>query len=173
MARVRSSIPRGFTRFYTLYLISESPLTGKEIIVEAEKRSEGEWSPSPGLIYPLLGRLLRDGLITEKDDGRFLITEEGLEVLDDRVKLQEQWERQYKLVTKLGMNILSKGKMIAEESLDRIVAFTSIVKDRVRGGSADLQDSFDEKYYEFLMSELKRLEKDRELKVDDVISEES
>ncbi|EMR74278.1 hypothetical protein MCGE09_00520 [Thaumarchaeota archaeon SCGC AB-539-E09] len=112
-------------------------------------------------------------MITEKDDGRFLITEEGLEVLDDRVKLQEQWERQYKLVTKLGMNILSKGKMIAEESLDRIVAFTSIVKDRVRGGSADLQDSFDEKYYEFLMSELKRLEKDRELKVDDVISEES
>jgi DNA-binding PadR family transcriptional regulator len=159
MAKVRSSIPRGFTRFYTLHLISERPLTGKEIIIEAEKRSEGEWIPSPGLIYPLLGRLLRDGLITENDEGRFVITEEGLVVLDDRVKLQEQFERQYKLVTKLGLNMLTKGKMIAEESLDRIVAFTSIIKDRVKDGSADFQDRFNEKYHEFLRSELKKLER--------------
>jgi DNA-binding PadR family transcriptional regulator len=159
MAKVRSSIPRGFTRFYTLHLISERPLTGKEIIIEAEKRSEGEWIPSPGLIYPLLGRLLRDGLITENDEGRFVITEEGLLALDDRVKLQEQFERQYKLVTKLGLNMLTKGKMIAEESLDRIVAFTSIIKDRVKDGSADFQDRFNEKYHEFLRSELKKLER--------------
>ena len=173
MAKVRSSIPRGFTRFYALYLISERPLTGKEIIIEAEKRSEGEWIPSPGLIYPLLGRLLRDGLITENDDGRFVITEAGQETLDDRVKLQEQWERQYKLVTKLGLNMLAKGKMIAEESLDRIVAFTSIIKDRVKGGSADLQDSFDEKYYEFLMNELNRLEGDKEPDAVTIDAEES
>jgi DNA-binding PadR family transcriptional regulator len=159
MAKVRNSIPRGFTRFYTLHLISERPLTGKEIIIEAEKRSEGEWIPSPGLIYPLLGRLLRDGLITENDEGRFVITEEGLLALDDRVKLQEQFERQYKLVTKLGLNMLTKGKMIAEESLDRIVAFTSIIKDRVKDGSADFQDRFNEKYHEFLRSELKKLER--------------
>ena len=173
MARVTSRIPRGFTRFYTLYLISERPLTGKEIITEAEKRSEGEWIPSPGLIYPLLGRLLRDGLITENDDGRFIITEAGLEVLDERVKLQEQFERQYKLVTKLGLNMFAKGKMIAEEGLDRIVAFTSIVKDRVKDGSTDLQNRFDEKYYEFLMNELKKLEEGIEPDSDSIDAEES
>jgi DNA-binding PadR family transcriptional regulator len=173
MARVTSRIPRGFTRFYTLYLISERPLTGKEIIIEAEKRSEGEWIPSPGLIYPLLGRLLRDGLIEENDDGRFTITEAGLEVLDERVKLQEQFERQYKLVTKLGLNMLAKGKMIAEEGLDRIVAFTSIVKDRVKDGSKDLQSRFDEKYYEFLMNELKKIEEDREPDTDSIDAEDS
>lgn len=172
MARVRSSIPRGFTRFYTLYLISERPLTGKEIINEAEKKSEGEWIPSPGLIYPLLGRLLRDGLITENDDGRFVITEAGLEALDERAKLQEQFERQYKLVTKLGLNMLTKGKMIAEESLDRIVAFTSIIKDRVRDGSADFQDRFNEKYHEFLRSELNKLEEDREPDAERIDAEE-
>ena len=173
MARVRSSIPRGFTRFYSLHLISERPLTGKEIIIEAEKRSEGEWIPSPGLIYPLLGRLLRDGLITENDEGRFVITEEGLVALDDRVKLQEQFERQYTLVTKLGLNMLAKGKMIAEESLDRIVAFTSIIKDRVKDGSADFQDSFNEKYHEFLRSELKKLEEDKKHDAESIDTEES
>jgi DNA-binding PadR family transcriptional regulator len=173
LAKVKSRIPRGFTRYYTLHLISERPLTGKEIITEAEKRSEGEWSPSPGLIYPLLGRLLRDELIMENDEGRFVITEAGLVALDERVKLQEQFERQYTLVTKLGLNMLAKGKMIAEESLDRIVAFTSIIKDRVRDGSADFQDRFNEKYYEFLMSELNKLEEDREPDADSIDAEES
>ncbi|MBA7609337.1 hypothetical protein ES703_16528 [subsurface metagenome] len=173
MAKVRSSIPRGFTRFYTLHLINERPLTGKEIIIEAEKRSEGEWIPSPGLIYPLLGRLLKDGLITENDEGRFVITEEGLVALDDRVKLQEQFEKQYKLVTKLGLNMLTTGKMIAEESLDRIVAFTSIIKDKVKDGSADFQDRFNEKYHEFLRSELKKLEENRKPDADSIDAEES
>jgi hypothetical protein len=68
---------------------------------------------------------------------------------------------------------LAKGKMIAEESLDRIVAFTSIIKDRVRDGSADLQNSFDEKYHEFLMNELKKLEEDREPDADSIDAEES
>ena len=93
--------------------------------------------------------------------------------LDDRVKLQEQFERQYKLVTKLGLNVLAKGKMIAEESLDRIVAFTSIIKDRVKDGSIDLQNRFDEKYYEFLMNELKKLEEDIEPDADSTDAEES
>jgi DNA-binding PadR family transcriptional regulator len=55
--RVGSSIPRGFSRYYILELLQKQPHTGKQIIDTAVKQSDGKWNPSPGLIYPLLGRL--------------------------------------------------------------------------------------------------------------------
>ena len=54
--RVGSSIPRGFSRYYILELLQKNPHTGKQIIDNAVKESGGRWNPSPGLIYPLLGR---------------------------------------------------------------------------------------------------------------------
>ena len=157
MAKVRSSIPRGFTRFYVLHLISEKPMTGKEIMIEAEKQSDGEWSPSPGLIYPLLGRLLKDELIEETADGRFTITVEGIEALSEHAKLQDQLEKQFNLVQKLGLSMFTTGKLIAEESMDKIMNLTAIVKDRVNEGSEDLQNKFNTKYRQFLLRELEKL----------------
>ncbi len=61
--RVGSSIPRGFSRYFILELLEEKNRTGKEIIDYAFEQSDGIWKPSPGLIYPLLGRLLDEGLI--------------------------------------------------------------------------------------------------------------
>ena len=161
MAKVRSSVPRGFTRFYALYLINETPMTGKEIIEEAEKRSEGAWRPSPGLIYPLLGRLLRDGLIEEGDKGKFTITADGKVALDQHSKLQSQLERQFTLVMKLGLSMFTAGKILAEESIDRIMAVTSMAKDRVARSSIDLQDKFYANYRTFLENELKKLDTEK------------
>ena len=61
--RVGSSVPRGFSRHFILETLKKKPHTGKEIIDFAIKQSEGKWKPSPGLIYPLLGRLLEEKLI--------------------------------------------------------------------------------------------------------------
>ena len=60
--RVGSVVPRGFSRYFILELLKKKPHTGKEIIDSAVKQSDGIWKPSPGLIYPLLGRLLDEGL---------------------------------------------------------------------------------------------------------------
>lgn len=158
MAKVKSSVPRGFTRFYALYLINERPMTGKEIIEAAEKRSDGEWRPSPGLIYPLLGRLLRDGLIEENSNGKFAITSDGVEALEQHSRLQNQLETQLSLVMKLGLSMFTTGKMLAEESMDRILAVTEMMKERVSDSSADLQSKFYTKYKAFLESELQKLE---------------
>lgn len=158
MAKVKSRVPRGFTRYYALNIIREKPSTGKELIEEAERRSDGEWSPSPGLIYPLLGRLLRDGLIDDGSDGRFVITEKGVKALEDHARVQEQLERQIDLITKLGLSVYTKGKILAEESIDRITELTSIVKDRVASGSSEIQERFNESYRQFLISELEKLE---------------
>jgi len=161
MARVISRVPRGFTRYYVLYIIEERPMTGKEIIDEAERRSEGAWRPSPGLIYPLLGRLLRDGLIEEARDGRFTITPEGRLALKNHANFQRQLERQLRLVMKLGISMLTAGKFLAEEAIDRVTAVTSMVKKRVARGSEELQRNFYASYKAFLESELEKLEKER------------
>ena len=134
-------------------------MTGKEIILEAEERSRGDWTPSPGLIYPLLGRLVRDGLIAETDEGGFTITEKGEEALKQYTKLQRQLERQLELVNELGLSVYSKGKFVAEESINRISDVTSSVWDRVTERSGKAQQSFEEKYEGFLYNELERIKK--------------
>ena len=81
--RVGSSVPRGFSRYYILELLKKKPHTGKEIIDTAVKQSEGIWKPSPGLVYPLLGRLLDEGLIEETNSGKYQITRKGKATADD------------------------------------------------------------------------------------------
>jgi len=158
MSKVSGKVPRGFTRFYVLHLLTERPMTGKEIIEEAEEQSKGDWAPSPGLIYPLLGRLVRDGLIAETDEGGFTITGKGEEVLQQYTSLQRQLERQLDLVNDLGMSVYSRGKFVAEEAINRISDVTSSMWDRVTNRSGQAQQSFEEKYEEFLRSELERIE---------------
>ena len=161
MAKVIGRVPRGFTRFYVLHLLKERPMTGKEIIEEAEKQSEGVWRPSPGLIYPLLGRLVRGGLIEETEDGRFTITPEGELTLQKYTMVQERLEKQLRMVRRLGLSMLTAGRYLAEDALDRIMAVTAKVQEMVAKSSKDLQKSFDAKYKAFLESELKRLEEEQ------------
>ena len=157
MSKVKSSVPRGFTRLYALHLLSVKPMTGMEIIGEAERRSDGEWRPSPGLIYPLIGRLLKDGLIREAEGGKFSITAEGVEALEQRVRFQRQMESQFNLVQKLGLSMFTAGKLITEEAMDRINNVTSQMKERVARDSEDLQERFYENYRSFLESELEKM----------------
>ena len=81
--RVGSSIPRGFSRYYILELLQKKPHTGKEIIDNAIKESGGRWNPSPGLIYPLLGRLLDENLIEEMENGKYKVSQKGKTTLGD------------------------------------------------------------------------------------------
>jgi DNA-binding PadR family transcriptional regulator len=154
MSKVKSNVPRGFTRFYALHLINEKAMTGKEIMEEAEKRSEGVWKPSPGLIYPLLGRLARDGLVEEGNNGKFRITPKGLGALEQ--------QEQLKLVQKLGLSMFTAGKMLAEESMDRILHVTQSMKESISSSSSEFQDKFYSRYRAFLLSELEKLEKKKE-----------
>jgi DNA-binding PadR family transcriptional regulator len=58
---------------------------GYELITEMEDRSEGRWRPSPGTMYPALGRMEESGLISSEEiDGkkRFALTDDGRERLD-------------------------------------------------------------------------------------------
>ena len=85
--RVGSSIPRGFSRYFILELLKKKAHTGKEIIDYAVEQSNGIWKPSPGLIYPLLGRLLDEELIEETNDGKYQLTKKGIETAKDVDKI--------------------------------------------------------------------------------------
>ena len=54
-SKVGNSIPRGYSRRYTLELLRQYPmLTIKEIIYKVIEHSRGKWRPLPGLIYRIV-----------------------------------------------------------------------------------------------------------------------
>ncbi len=148
--RVRSSIPRGFSRIYILQLLKEKPLTGGEIIRTAKEQSNGKWVPSPGLVYPLLGRLLSHGMITETTDGRYTITAKGERELENLEQIKKGMSDQYDTF----MNLGAAGKFLLQDAVDRVSSFTTMVLEDV--------DRLGEKqrirYKAFLRNELRRLE---------------
>ncbi len=157
MSQSPGKVPRGFTRYYVLYLLSENELTGKDIIDESIRRSEGDWTPSPGLIYPLLGRLVRDGMIAELDGGKFTITQGGLKELSKKDEFQDELEGQLTLVNKLGLSMFAAGKFLADEAIDRISNISATAWDKLTNKSDGAQRRFEEKYEQFLLGELERL----------------
>ena len=58
--------------------------------------------PSPGLVYPLLGKLLSEGLIEEAEKG-YKTTAEGVRVLEDYVKSKEEFDKRFGPIIRLGL----------------------------------------------------------------------
>jgi len=121
--RVGSSVPRGFSRYFILELLKKTPHTGKEIIDYAVKQSNGIWKPSPGLIYPLLGRLLDEGLIEETKDGKYQLTKKGKDTASDVDKVNDIVKKQLEVLFRLG----NVGRFVALDLLEKIAAMGSIL----------------------------------------------
>ena len=155
IARVGSVIPRGFSRHYVLALLKEQPMTGKEIIDKAILQSDGKWKPSPGLIYPMLGRLLEEGLISETDSGKYRITSKGLEIVDvDSVRGIMQ--KQLDVMLRVG----NVGKFMTMDLIDRMSTLGSTLSSNLDKMTVQERD----KYKQFLLSELKKLQEQEKLK---------
>lgn len=65
LLRHTASVPKGLLRYITLQLLRDAPRSDSEIMDEIGRRNGGQWTPSPGSVYPLLARL-RDNGYTEK-----------------------------------------------------------------------------------------------------------
>jgi len=151
--RVGSSIPRGFSRYFILELLKEKPYTGKEIINYAVEQSNGIWKPSPGLIYPLLGRLLDEGLVNEAKDGRYQLTKQGEETAQDVDKVNDIVKKQLDVLFRLG----NVGRFVVMDMLEKISAMGSVLSSNF----ANMTEEETRKYTEFLELELKKIkEKD-------------
>ncbi len=87
-------VPKGFLRYQVLRLLSEKSMSGSEIMSEIEKKTNGNWIPSPGSIYPLLAWLQEKGYVKEaakQEAGmkRYELTDQGKAFLDEHVKTYE------------------------------------------------------------------------------------
>ncbi len=147
--RVGSAVPRGFSRYYILKQLQKMPHTGKEIINSAVEESDGKWKPSPGLIYPLLGRLLDEGLIEETEDGKYQITDEGKTISKDLEVFNRNMKEQIDTVMKMA----NVGKFMAMDVLERVTILGNLLSSNV----SNMTNHEVEKYKKFLKSELEKI----------------
>ncbi|WP_390530441.1 PadR family transcriptional regulator [Sulfurisphaera ohwakuensis] len=70
---------KGRLRNLILWLLWQSPRRGIDIIDDIYKMTWGWWKPSPGSVYPLLAKMEEEGIIEKLDDGRYSITQKGIE----------------------------------------------------------------------------------------------
>ena len=154
LSKVGSSIPRGFSRRYILELLTEQPMTGKEIIDKAIIQSEGKWRPSPGLIYPMLGRLLDEGLIDELENGKYKITKKGLNMAADLQSTRNVLQKQMDLIFRIG----NVGKFMTMDLIDRVSTIGSALSSNLDKMTEEEQS----KYKQFLQNELRILDKQQE-----------
>ena len=144
--------------------MKKTPHTGKEIINYAVKQSNGIWKPSPGLIYPLLGRLLDEGLIEETQDGKYQLTKKGKDTASDVDKVNDSIKKQLEVLFRLG----NVGRFVAIDLLEKISVMGSILSSNF----SNMTDDETKKYRQFLESELKKVQekdakkKGREIKIE-------
>ena len=154
--RVGSSVPRGFSRFYILDMLKKKQYTGKELIDVAVKQSDGKWKPSPGLIYPLLGRLLDEKLIQETTGGKYKITKRGSATTDDLETINNIVKNQLDVLFRIG----NVGRFVILDMIERVSAIGSTLSENVE----QMTKEEVQKYKKFLKSELEKMEKSSQKK---------
>ena len=125
-------------------------MSGKEIIDKAVIESEGIWKPSPGLIYPLLGRLLEEKLIEQADDGRYKITIKGIGMNKDIESVQRIFQKQLEVMLRVG----SIARFAALDLIDRVSSLGSALSSNLDKMTEQERD----RYKHFLTTELTKLE---------------
>jgi len=88
----------GELRFVILKLVAEKPRYGYEVIKELGERVGGDYSPSPGVVYPTLTMLEEMGYASASQDpqGRklYAVTPEGEKVLaENKAQVDSIFER--------------------------------------------------------------------------------
>lgn len=93
-ARHFTSVPKGFCRLFVLKLLRERPMSGAELMNTIEERTQGQWRPSPGSIYPILRWLDSKGLIkiesVTEGEKRYALTEKGQSFLEEAMRFKQE-----------------------------------------------------------------------------------
>lgn len=79
----------GLLEVFILSRAHRGEVSGKLICDELSTITSGKWTPSPGTVYPLLARLVKDGFIkaTKNQVGRevtYIITPTGLKAFENK-----------------------------------------------------------------------------------------
>ena len=97
--RMESPFRKGDLKYVILDLIKTKSRYGYEIIRVLEERSHGFYTPSPGVIYPILQYIDELGYVSVKErDGKkvYTITDEGRKFLKERKDVADEIEKHMK-----------------------------------------------------------------------------
>ena len=76
-----------------------TPANGYSLMKQIAERAEGEWSPSPGSVYPTLAQLVDEGLITPTGTEKgtdYALTDAGREYVEQNAEaLAAVWAEQH------------------------------------------------------------------------------
>jgi DNA-binding PadR family transcriptional regulator len=103
------------------------------------------------LIYPLLGRLLDEGLIEETDNGKYSISKKGEETIGDLESFSKIVKNQLETIFRVS-NI---GKFMAMDILERVTILGNLLSSNV----TSMTNNEIDKYKKFLESELEKIRK--------------
>src|SRR2546421_366736 len=108
------SAPKGLLRYYILHKIAQKPIHGYEIIQDIDSKTEGAWRPGAGSLYPILKKLVSEGLIkaepepTEEATRRvYHITPKGVESLAQAKEMFANFQQRFGSLRRLFIELIA------------------------------------------------------------------
>jgi len=116
-------------RLWIMYLVRDNPKSGVEIMDMMESNLQGWWRPSPGSIYPMLQRMVREGVLRRSDDDKYSLTEAG------REEIEHPWPM---------LNAQGSTPRSIEGALEIISSYTSYLEDLARSKDKKVSENSDQ-----------------------------
>lgn len=123
--KVNIIAPKGLLRILILDLASRNPVSGVEISEKISKMTMGNWIPSPGSTYYILGNLVKNENLmeiytAEKGIKRYVATSKGKALLTlEKDNLESSWKRSLILASLLGRLFSSKDSSRISSLIER------------------------------------------------------
>src|ERR1700756_21739 len=107
------SAPKGLLRYYILHKIAQKPIHGYEIIQDIDSKTEGAWRPGAGSLYPILKKLVSEGLIkaeaepsTEATRRVYQITPKGVQSLTHAKEMFTNFQQRFGSLRRLFIELV-------------------------------------------------------------------
>ncbi len=119
---------KGVLKYILLHILEIKPMHGYGIIQLISKECGGLYTPSPGVIYPALQHMEKEGLIRhKKKDGKkvYFITEKGKKLLEEHREEVERIVDKSARVKELIMNLNLKSLILAFTEVFKALPYLS------------------------------------------------
>src|SRR5881296_44273 len=107
------SAPKGLLRYYILHKIAQKPIHGYEIIQDIDSKTEGAWRPGAGSLYPILKKLVSEGLIKAEPEPSdeatrrvYHITPKGVESLGHAKEMFTNFQQRFGSLRRLFIELI-------------------------------------------------------------------
>src|SRR5438445_9193742 len=107
------SAPKGLLRYYILHKIAQKPIHGYEIIQDIDSKTEGALRPGAGSLYPILKKLVSEGLIKAEPEPSdeatrrvYHITPKGVESLGHAKEMFTNFQQRFGSLRRLFIELI-------------------------------------------------------------------